>query len=115
MNEQGLSVLASANDFDVLITGDMKDDTERALIAKYPIPDIEVLVVGHHGSRYSSCREFLAATRPEIAIISVGHNSYGHPADETIKRLLEAGAAVRRTDREGSITIHGGEEPHGGT
>ena len=72
-------------------------------------------MVGHHGSRYSSCREFLEATRPEVAIISVGHNSYGHPADETIKRLLEAGAAVRRTDREGSITIHGGEEPHGGT
>ena len=115
MNEQGLSVLASAHDFDVLITGDMKDDTERALIAKYPIPDIEVLVVGHHGSRYSSCAEFLAATRPEVAIISVGHNSYGHPADETIERLLAAGAAVRRTDQEGSITIHGGEEPHGGT
>ena len=115
MNEQGLSVLASANDFDVLITGDMKDDTERALVAKYPIPDIEVLVVGHHGSRYSSCREFLEAARPEVAIISVGHNSYGHPAEETIERLREAGAAVRRTDREGSITIHGGEEPHGGT
>ncbi len=113
MNEQGLSVLGSANDFDVLITGDMKDSTERALIARYPIPDIEVLVVGHHGSKYSSCFEFLAATRPEIAIISVGRNSYGHPAPETIARLLEAGAAVRCTEQEGSITIHGGEE-HGG-
>ena len=66
----------------------------------------------HHGSKYSSCFEFLAATRPEIAIISVGRNSYGHPAPETIARLLEAGAAVRCTEQEGSITIHGGEE-HG--
>lgn len=114
MNEQGLSVLGSAHDFDVLITGDMKDTTERALLEKYPIPDIEVLVVGHHGSKYSSCREFLAATRPEIAVISVGRNSYGHPASETLERLEEAGALVRRTDREGTITIHGGDE-HGGT
>ena len=92
----------------------MKDTTERALLEKYPIPDIEVLVVGHHGSKYSSCREFLAATRPEIAVISVGRNSYGHPASETLERLEEAGALVRRTDREGTITIHGGDE-HGGT
>ena len=87
---------------------------ELALLEKYPIPDIEVLVVGHHGSKYSSCREFLAATRPEIAVISVGRNSYGHPASETLERLEEAGALVRRTDREGTITIHGGDE-HGGT
>ena len=110
MNEQGLSVLGSANDLDVLITGDMKGDTERALIAKYPIPDIEILVVGHHGSKYSSDETFLAAVKPEIAVISVGDNSYGHPTQETIRRLKAAGAAVRRTDEEGSITIHGGEE-----
>ena len=110
MNEQGLSVLGSANDLDVLITGDMKGDTERALIAKYPIPDIEILVVGHHGSKYSSDETFLAAVKPEIAVISVGDNSYGHPTPEAIQRLEAAGAAVRRTDEEGSITIHGGEE-----
>ena len=113
MNEQGLAVLGSANDLDVLITGDMKGDTERALIGKYSIPDIEILVVGHHGSKYSSCAEFLAAVRPEAAVISVGSNSYGHPAEETIERLEAAGAIVRRTDQEGTITIHGGEE-HGG-
>ena len=43
----------------------------------------------------------------------VGSNSYGHPAEETIERLEAAGAIVRRTDQEGTITIHGGEE-HGG-
>ena len=113
INEQGLSVLGSANDFDVLITGDMKGDTERALLEKYPVPDIEILVVGHHGSKYSSDETFLAAIKPEIAIISVGDNSYGHPAPETIERLERIGAAVRRTNTEGSITIHEGEE-HGG-
>ena len=114
MNEQGLTVLGSAEDTDVLITGDMKDSTERALLRKYPIPDIEILVVGHHGSKYSSCQEFLEAVRPETAVISVGSNSYGHPTEETIGRLEAAGAAVRRTDLEGNIIIHGGEEAYGG-
>lgn len=113
INEQGLSVLGSFNDFDVLITGDMKGDTERALLKKYPIPDIEILVVGHHGSKYSSDEAFLEAIKPEIAIISVGDNSYGHPAPETVQRLERVGAAVRCTNAEGSITIHEGEE-HGG-
>lgn len=109
MNEQGLTVLASAEDFDVLITGDMKDSTERALIEKYPLPDVEVLLVGHHGSKYSSHEEFLAAVQPEIAIISVGDNSYGHPTAEAIGRLEAVGAIVRRTDEEGDITVYGGE------
>lgn len=110
MNEQGLTVLASTEDFDVLITGDMKDSTERALVSKYPIPDVEVLLVGHHGSKYSSHEDFLAVVQPEIAIISVGDNSYGHPTAEAIERLEAVGATVRRTDEEGDITVHGGDE-----
>ena len=113
INEQGLSVLGSAGSFDVLITGDMKGNTERALIREHPIPDIEVLVVGHHGSKYSSHPDFLAAVKPEIAVISVGDNSYGHPTPEAIERLEAAGAAVYRTDEEGNITIHGGKDDGG--
>lgn len=114
MNEQGLTVLGSAGDLDVLVTGDMKGSTERALLKKYPLPDVEILVVSHHGSRYSSDETFLAAIRPEAAIISVGDNSYGHPAPETIERLEAVGAVVRRTDEEGTITIYGGEAYGGG-
>ena len=57
LNEQGLSALATAGDFDLLITGDMAGSTERKLAETYPLPDIEVLVVSHHGSRYSSDRD----------------------------------------------------------
>ena len=103
-------VLVTAEDFDVLITGDMKDSTERKLVEQYPLPDVEVLLVGHHGSKYSSHEDFLAAVKPEIAIISVGDNSYGHPTAEAIGRLEAVGAVVRRTDEEGDITIYGGEE-----
>lgn len=54
LNELGLTALATSGDFDLLITGDMSGSTERKLVETYPLPDVEVLVVSHHGSRYSS-------------------------------------------------------------
>ena len=110
LNEQGLSVLGTAGEFDILVTGDMAGSTERRLAEIYDLPDVEVLVVSHHGSRYSSDAAFLQAIRPETAVISVGDNSYGHPAQETLDRLTEAGASVWRTDEQGAvrITVNGG-------
>ena len=110
LNEQGLTALATAGKFDILITGDMAGSTERQLAETYALPDVEVLVVSHHGSRYSSDETFLRAIRPETAVISVGDNSYGHPAQETLRRLEDAGADIWRTDRQGTvrITVNGG-------
>ena len=70
-----------------------------------PRPDTEVLVAGHHGSKYSTSNALLEALTPETAIISVGSNSYGHPADETLRRLAESGAAICRTDKQGTIHL----------
>ena len=110
LNEQGLTFLCSAGDFDALITGDMAGNTEKKLVERFDLPDIEVLVVGHHGSRYSSTDAFLQQVRPETAIISVGDNSYGHPTQEAMDRLSRNGAAVYRTDRQGNVlvTVNGG-------
>lgn len=105
LNEQGLAALATAGDFDLLITGDMAGQTEQLLAQTYPLPDVEVLVVSHHGSRYSSDESFLRAVTPDNAVISVGDNRYGHPAEETLRRLQAVGAAVWRTDQQGSIRI----------
>ncbi len=105
LNEQGLTALCSDGDFDVLITGDMAGVTERKLVKTYDLPDIEVLLVSHHGSKYSSAEEFLQAVQPETAIISVGDNSYGHPSDEAMLRLKEAGAEIYRTDLQGNISV----------
>lgn len=104
-NERGLSVLCSAGEFDLLVTGDMNAATEQLLLAGYPLPDLEVLVAGHHGSRRSTSQELLETLRPETAIISVGANSYGHPADETLRRLADSGAAIYRTDKQGTIHL----------
>lgn len=104
-NERGLSVLASAGDFELLITGDMDSTTERRLIEEYALPDIEVLLVGHHGSKYSTSRELLAAVTPEVGVISVGQNSYGHPTNEAMWRLDAAGIDIYRTDCNGNVRI----------
>ncbi|MBO4854532.1 MAG: DNA internalization-related competence protein ComEC/Rec2 [Oscillospiraceae bacterium] len=109
MNEQGLTVLCSAGDFDLLVTGDMAGSTEKALIKQYDLPDVEVLVVSHHGSKYSSDSAFLEAIRPEAAIICVGENSYGHPTQEAMLRLAAVGAAIYRTDQQGDILVTVGE------
>lgn len=84
----------------VLFTGDLPTQYERALL-----PDCDVLKVAHHGAKSSTSRLFLKLTSPSAAIVSVGHNGYGHPAAETLDRLTEAGAAVYRTDLCGAITV----------
>lgn len=107
-NEAGLMVLCSMGGYDVLITGDADSAVEAMLTKYHAIPDIELLIVGHHGARTSTSAEFLAAVKPETAVISVGYNTYGHPAPETLARLEDAGVQVYRTDRQGSVTVKTG-------
>lgn len=105
-NETCLSVLASAGAFDVLITGDMDSQVEELLLQREHISNVEVLVVGHHGSRYSTSMDFLKRITPKVGVISVGSdNSYGHPTQDTLDRLKEANVAVCRTDLNGTVTI----------
>ena len=105
-NEEGLTVLASVGDFDLLITGDMDGEVEQLLLDQTQLPDLELLVAGHHGSKYSTTQALLDALRPEEAVISVGaDNLYGHPAPETLDRLESAGVRVWRTDCNGTVTL----------
>ncbi len=104
-NQTGLAFLVTAGDYDLLVTGDMDAATEEKLLQAYGLPDIEALVVGHHGSKSSTCAALLEALTPETAIISVGDNRYGHPANQTFRRLLAAGADILRTDLQGDIHI----------
>lgn len=105
VNEEGLTVLCTAGEFDALITGDMGSSTERLLIDTYDLPDIEVLLVGHHGSKYSTSEDLLKEVLPEVGIISVGENSYGHPTSEAMERIAACGGEVYRTDLQGNILI----------
>ena len=109
VNEMGLTVLCTAGDFDFLITGDMNASTEKKLTALYELPDVEVLLAGHHGSKGSTSQELLEAVTPEVGIISVGQNRFGHPTQEAMDRMIQAGMELRRTDEEGNILIQVGK------
>ena len=100
-----LAALLSAQEYDILVTGDMESAQERELLQTHTLPDLEVLVAGHHGSKGSTSEALLSATAPDIVLISVGKNSYGHPTPEVLARIAAIGAAVYRTDWNGDITI----------
>ena len=104
-NESSLAVLFQAGNCDILITGDRGAFGERILMKTAQLPDLEILVAGHHGSKTSTCEEFLRATTPEIVVISVGENNYGHPAQEVLDRLEKFGCAVYRTDIHGNLVF----------
>lgn len=105
-NENSLCVLFDTEKCDILITGDRDGFGERMLLRKITDLDIDVLVAGHHGSKYATCEELLTAVRPEIVCISAGrNNSFGHPAPELLQRLDHYGCSVYRTDLQGNIII----------
>lgn len=107
-NESSMCVLFQTEKYDILITGDRTVAGERLLLAQTDLPELELLVVGHHGSRTSTGEALLEATKPETAIISVGaDNSYGHPAQEVLDRLEEYGCTVYRTDLDGTVIYRG--------
>lgn len=104
-DNEGLCALMSMGEYDILITGDMSTESEYRLLERHEIPDLEILVAGHHGSKYSTSEVLLRRTKPEIVLISVGKNSYGHPTQAVLDRVAAVGATVYRTDLHGEITI----------
>jgi competence protein ComEC len=103
-NESSMCVLFQTKNCDILIIGDRGEQTERMLINHYDLPQLDILVAGHHGSKTSTSTELLEVTKPEYVFISAGKdNPYGHPDQQTIARLLEFGCKVLRTDECGTV------------
>jgi len=88
-----------------LFVGDAEVPVEKDLVQQYgDFLHADVLKVGHHGSRTSSCEEFLTAMKPHIAVVSVGKfNKFRHPSKLVIQRLKDHATEVHRTDEEGAI------------
>ena len=85
-----------------MFMGDASITTEKEIIDKYNISDIDVLKVGHHGSKTSSSESFIDEINPKYSIISVGKNNrYGHPNKEVLDNLENS--KIYRTDIDGSI------------
>lgn len=86
----------------VLFTGDAEEQTEKPLLLLGADLQADILAVGHHGSKTSTSAEFLAAVKPQIAVIQVGlKNRYGHPTQEVLDRLK--GTDIRRTDLDKNV------------
>ncbi len=95
-------IYTKLNGYKFLFMGDAGVDKEKDILGKYIITDIDVLKVGHHGSKTSSGKEFINEINPKYSIISVGKNNrYGHPNKEVLKTLNNS--KIYRTDQDGSI------------
>ncbi len=97
--------LASVGDYDVFVSGDAYEELEKRFLLMYELPDTELYIAGHHGSKNSSSIQLLKALRAEQAIVSCGYNTYGHPAPETLERLRDAEIEVYITMTGGDITL----------
>ena len=111
-NELSVVIRLAYGDFTMLLTGDAGAPAERAILENarrngtLERLDVDVLKVGHHGSRSSTTAEFLAAVQPELAVIPVGRgNRYGHPHPTVVERLEQAGVQIYRTDLQGDLVL----------
>ena len=86
-NERSVGMLISFRNFQLWVGGDLSEYVEQLLI--HYVRDVDVYVMHHHGSKYSSSRPFLDILKPEVSICQVGDgNPYGHPSEDAVKRVL---------------------------
>ena len=104
-NNNSLVVRIDYGQTSYLFTGDAEVEAEDALLKVRADVQADVLKVAHHGSRSSSSLAFLKRVSPQIAVVSVGDNTYGHPTEDVLQRLESIGAQVLRTDQLGTIYV----------
>ena len=101
-NDNSNVIYLDYNNYKFLFMGDAGVEKEKDILNKYNISGIDVLKIGHHGSKTSSSKEFINEINPNYSIISVGKNNrYGHPNKEVLNNLSDS--KIYRTDQDGSI------------
>ena len=100
-NDNSNVIYTELGGYKFMFMGDAGIEKEKDILDQYNINDIDVLKVGHHGSKTSSSKDFIDEINPKYSIISVGNNKYGHPNKEVLN-ILE-GSKIYRTDQDGSI------------
>ncbi|MFQ3905999.1 MBL fold metallo-hydrolase [Staphylococcus sp. Mo2-7] len=106
LNEQSIITLIEYDKFKILLMGDASKNNEQLLLNKYHIENIDILKVGHHGSKTSSSASFINTLHPKISLISVGQNNrYKLPNEEIVERLKNTNSQVLQTNENGEISI----------
>ena len=101
-NNRSLLLLLRCKGASVLFTGDIEADVEKYLLHQWN-NHVDVLKVAHHGSNTSSTDEWLEALNPQLAVIQVGRNSFGHPHPQVLQRLERLGVRILRNDHHGAV------------
>jgi beta-lactamase superfamily II metal-dependent hydrolase len=105
-NNNSVVLELSYGQVDFLFEGDAEHEAEASMVAAGLVPDVEILKVGHHGSRTASSASFLAVAKLEVAVYMAGTgNTYGHPHAETIAALHAVGATIYGTDINGTVVV----------
>jgi beta-lactamase superfamily II metal-dependent hydrolase len=105
-NNSSVGILIEYGEFRALLTGDSEQYELQYWLQHESVPRVTLVKVAHHGSLNGTTAEWVEATRPQVAVISVGAgNSYGHPAAPTIEQWKSVGAQVYRTDQDGAVVI----------
>lgn len=109
LNNNSIACKLCYKNFSMLFTGDIEKEGENVLLKEYEKTgelQSTILKAPHHGSKTSSTKDFLNKINPKITLIGVGKNNlYGHPNEEVLKRLQDAGSQIFRTDKDGEITV----------
>ena len=101
-NENSNVIYTKLNGYRFMFMGDAGVENEKDILEKYNVSKIDVLKIGHHGSKTSSDKNFIDEMNPKYSVISVGKNNrYGHPNKEVLNNLDNS--KIYRTDRDGSI------------
>ena len=107
LNDRSVALVVRFGDFKAFLSGDSEVRQLSHLVGQRAVPDVALLKAAHHGSDNGFTREFLRAAAPEVVVVSVGRNSYGHPRPEALAAYASAGAAVLRTDLHGHVEVRG--------
>ena len=107
LNDASIVAKVTFGQVSFMFTGDAEQASEERILLQSQVqPTSTILKVGHHGSRTSTTAAFLQALDPKVAVIMAGKgNTYGHPHEETLQKLTDAGVDIYRTDIHGTIVI----------
>jgi competence protein ComEC len=103
-NNDSLVVMVSLGDDSVLFAAEPEEPAQQVLLDEGVSLGADVLKVPHHGGA-TSLPAFFEAVRPQLAVVSVGPNTYGHPVPEVLDWIAATGAEIRRTDLDGEVTV----------
>lgn len=110
LNNRSVPLVVRYGAFALLLTGDSQGPQLGHLVESGVVPDVTVLKAPHHGSDNGVSSELLEAARPEVVVISVGANGYGHPGMAALEAYAAVSEEVYRTDVHGEVTIRGYED-----